>query len=141
MPRFADTGPVGGATVLVADMPSAPGAPFEGLQALLQSRAAADSAAVQLRLTGVRPAVQRLLERTEAVGLLRLYPSLDGAVDGDRRPASCTRPARVLVVTPVASSWFAPKRGRKRSGAVDNELTSKDHEVQQDRFALGPVRR
>ncbi len=76
----------GGATVLVADMTATTWCTLEGLQALLQSRAAADSAAVQLRLAGVQPAVQRLLERTGAIGLLRLYPSLDGAVDGGPPP-------------------------------------------------------
>ena len=76
----------GGVTVLVADMTATTWCTLEGLQMLLQSRAATEAAGVQLRLAGVQPAVQHLLERTGTIGLLRLYPSLDAALDGGPPP-------------------------------------------------------
>jgi len=76
----------GSVTVLVADMTATTWCTLEGLQVLLQSRAAADAAGVQLRLAGVHPAVRRLLERTGTNMLLRLYPSLDEALDGAPPP-------------------------------------------------------
>jgi anti-anti-sigma factor len=68
-----------GVTVLVADMALTTRCTLEGVQALLQARAAAARAGVQLRLAAASPAIWRVLERNGTSQFLAVYPSLDAA--------------------------------------------------------------
>lgn len=68
-----------GARVLVADMAAVRWCTLEGVHALLQACAAAARAGAQLRLAAASPAIRRVLERTGATQVLRLYPSLEEA--------------------------------------------------------------
>jgi len=70
---------VDGARVLVADMAATSSCTLEGVQVLLQARAAAARAGAQLRLAAAGPAIRRVLERTGTDRVLRLYPSLEEA--------------------------------------------------------------
>ena len=65
-----------GVTVLIADMTVTAYCTLEGVHALIQ-----EAAGAQLRLAAVRPAVQRVLDRTGTSRLLRLYPTLEAARD------------------------------------------------------------
>ena len=74
-----------GVTVLIADMTTTAYCTLEGVQALLRARRAAAAAGAQFRLAAVRPAVQRVLEMTGTSVLLRMYPTLEAARDGQAR--------------------------------------------------------
>jgi anti-sigma B factor antagonist len=77
-----------GVTVLVADMTATTYCTLEGVRALLRAHRAAQAAGAHLRLAGVAPAVQRILEITGTSKVLSIDPGLDAARDGQARPGT-----------------------------------------------------
>ena len=73
-----------GVSVVVADMAATGYCTLEGVQALLRAHRATGAAGAQLRLAQVRPGIQRVLELTGTIRLLRPYPTLDAAEPAKR---------------------------------------------------------
>ena len=86
-----------GVSVVVADMAATGYCTLEGVQALLRAHRATGAAGAQLRLAQVRPGIQRVLELTGTIRLLRPYPTLDAA-----RAGEAARPAALALIPGIA---------------------------------------
>jgi hypothetical protein len=106
--------------------------------ALLRARRATEAAGAQLQLAAVRPAVQRVLDLTGTSGLLRPYPSLAAARDGQARQRRLSAAGMGRMTNPASTALGMPAAPRSLR-VVPHCSLYRDH-VAVPRHAVSPRR-